>query len=294
MHDDESIASFSLKVDEIVNSMRNLSEEIKYATIVENILRSLTTKFDSKVFAIEEMHDLQSLTLDQLHGILKAFEIRKGGTSDMREANFKSTSKGKEKEELGYVLEEEELNFVKKLQVGIGRFRCKLPFKCFACGRFGHYAANCPYRENHEKGKEVVKINKRRFENKRSFYTHEDSDGISNGEEEQVWDKIQAIHEETPKRELPGNPILKNVSTFAMSNGVINSKEGMLEEIFDIRKKLDLALKNIVNLKDKLQAYDNKNHAGMISKQYCEGLESEIVSLRADLEKSDRRNEELL
>jgi len=53
-------------------------------------------------------------------------------------------------------------------------------------------------------------------------------------------------------------------------------------------------LKNIVNLKDKLQAYDNKDNASMVSKQYCEDLEAEIVSLRENLENSDKRNEELL
>jgi len=55
MHDGENIAAFFLRVDEIVNSMINLGEEIKDATIVENILRSLTPHFDSKVYAIEEM-----------------------------------------------------------------------------------------------------------------------------------------------------------------------------------------------------------------------------------------------
>jgi len=35
----------------------------------------------------------------QLHGILVAFEMRKGGPSDMREATFKASAKEKEKEE---------------------------------------------------------------------------------------------------------------------------------------------------------------------------------------------------
>eukprot|EP00253_Pinus_taeda_P025650 PITA_25650 len=81
--------------------MRNLGEEIKYVTIVEKILRSLTPKFDSKVSAIEEMQDLKNLTLAQLHGILIAFGMREGGSLDMREASFKTTTKGKEKEESG-------------------------------------------------------------------------------------------------------------------------------------------------------------------------------------------------
>ena len=62
--------------------------------------------------------------------------MRKGGPSDIREAKFKASAKGKEKEDLiesGYISEEEyEINFVKKLQWGSIRLRGKLPFKCFA------------------------------------------------------------------------------------------------------------------------------------------------------------------
>jgi len=49
-------------------------------------------------------------------------------------------------------------------------------------------------------------------------------------------------------------------------------------------------LKKIINIKDKLQAYDNRDHIKSVnvveSKQYCEGLEAEIVSLRENLENS--------
>lgn len=82
-------------MDEIVNSMKNPGDEIKDATVVENILRSLTPKFNSKVSVIEEMQFLKSLTIEQLHGILTAFEMRKGDPSDMGEATFKATYQGK-------------------------------------------------------------------------------------------------------------------------------------------------------------------------------------------------------
>ena len=77
MHSDESIASFFLRLDDIVNRMRSLGETITDTTLVEKVLRSLTSKFDSKVSAIEERQDLQTLTIVQLHGILTAFEMRK-------------------------------------------------------------------------------------------------------------------------------------------------------------------------------------------------------------------------
>ena len=46
MHSDESIASFFLSLDDIVNRMRNLGEKIAESTLVEKILRSVTTKFE--------------------------------------------------------------------------------------------------------------------------------------------------------------------------------------------------------------------------------------------------------
>ena len=58
MHNDESIASYFLCIDEVVNCMKNVGEEIKEVTLVEKLLRSLYVKFESKVFAIEEKQDL--------------------------------------------------------------------------------------------------------------------------------------------------------------------------------------------------------------------------------------------
>jgi len=99
MHSDESVASYFLRIDENVNCMKNLGEEIKEATLVEKILRSLSSKFESKVSSIEEKQDLQTITMTPLHRILTTFEMRKEGPSDMREAAFKASAKGKENEE---------------------------------------------------------------------------------------------------------------------------------------------------------------------------------------------------
>ena len=46
------MANYFLRVDEIVNFMKNLGEEIKEVVVVEKVLRSLSPKFESKVFAI--------------------------------------------------------------------------------------------------------------------------------------------------------------------------------------------------------------------------------------------------
>ena len=54
MHNDESVTSYFLRIDEIFNCMNNLGEEIKEVTLVEKVLRSLSAKFELKVSAIEE------------------------------------------------------------------------------------------------------------------------------------------------------------------------------------------------------------------------------------------------
>eukprot|EP00253_Pinus_taeda_P024365 PITA_24365 len=80
--------------------------------------------------------------------------MRKGGPLDKREATFKASAKGKEElNESRHISEEEdEVNFVKKLQRGSRRFRGKLHFKCFSWGRVGHYAAECPNKDKYDKG----------------------------------------------------------------------------------------------------------------------------------------------
>ena len=84
---------------------------------------------------------------------------------------------------------------MKKLQVGTGKFRGKLPFKCFDFGRVGHYATKCPQKNNHDKGKDLEKGNRRQFVNRKSYYTHEDSDGLSNSEEGESNQDIRLLME---------------------------------------------------------------------------------------------------
>jgi len=67
MHNDESVANYFLRLDEIVNCMKKLGEEIKEVVVVEKVIRSLSPRFESKVSAIEEKENLRNLTMSQLH-----------------------------------------------------------------------------------------------------------------------------------------------------------------------------------------------------------------------------------
>jgi hypothetical protein len=76
MKDKEYVASYLLRMDEIVYNIIGLGEKVKEMMIVEKVLRSLPFIFDSKVSSIDEMKDPDSLTMDELHGILMAHEMR--------------------------------------------------------------------------------------------------------------------------------------------------------------------------------------------------------------------------
>jgi hypothetical protein len=76
MMEDEDIAAYFLRVDEIVNAMIGLREEIEESVIVQKVLRSLPLKFNPKISAIEEISNLNSISMDELHGIFIAYEMR--------------------------------------------------------------------------------------------------------------------------------------------------------------------------------------------------------------------------
>ena len=74
------------------------------------------------------------MTVDEIHGIFTTYEMRtRQNGSSKKEAGFKSLSKNQSEN-----LDDEESLFIKKLEKGIGKYKGKIPLKCFNCGRIGH------------------------------------------------------------------------------------------------------------------------------------------------------------
>jgi hypothetical protein len=59
-----------------VNEIIGLGEYIKESVIVQKVLRSLPMRFDPKISTLEERVDLDSISMDELHGIFTAYEMR--------------------------------------------------------------------------------------------------------------------------------------------------------------------------------------------------------------------------
>ena len=76
MKETEDIDSFMNRVMSVVNQLKIYGDDIKDRTVIEKVLRSLSTKFDVVVAAIEEEKDLEKLTIDELMGSLLSHEAR--------------------------------------------------------------------------------------------------------------------------------------------------------------------------------------------------------------------------
>jgi hypothetical protein len=61
MDEKEDIATYFVRVDEVVNAIKGLGEEINESFIVQKVLRSLLLNYDAKVSAIEETRDLTKI-----------------------------------------------------------------------------------------------------------------------------------------------------------------------------------------------------------------------------------------
>ena len=75
MHDDESLFDFYTMLCDIANKSFTLCEKIPETILVKKIMRSLPDRFSSKVIAIEEVKDLDSMKVEDLMGSLCAFEM---------------------------------------------------------------------------------------------------------------------------------------------------------------------------------------------------------------------------
>jgi hypothetical protein len=77
-NEEENIAAYILRVDEIVKIIIGLGETIDEKLIVQEVIRSLPTRFNPKISPLENRKEMDRLTMDELHVILTTYEMRIG------------------------------------------------------------------------------------------------------------------------------------------------------------------------------------------------------------------------
>jgi hypothetical protein len=96
MKDEENISEYFKRVDNIVNAIRGLGVEVSDNELVEKLLRTLPIIYNPKVSSLEDWENIDKLTMDELYGILIAYELRLGHENLPRgEASFKVLKKTK-------------------------------------------------------------------------------------------------------------------------------------------------------------------------------------------------------
>lgn len=74
MKSGETVADYFSRVIAIINKMRIHGDKMEEVTIVEKILRTMTAKFNFVVCSIEESHNIDVLSVDELQSSLLIHE----------------------------------------------------------------------------------------------------------------------------------------------------------------------------------------------------------------------------
>jgi hypothetical protein len=104
------------------------------------------------------------------------------------------------------------------LKKGIGKYKGRLPFKCFNFGKIGHFSNNCPYakksnsdeEEDPKKENKYQKGNRKRKVFKKNIYSREESfsfddDDESDSDSERVLFVATKNKKRTPERKEEGD-----------------------------------------------------------------------------------------
>ncbi|XXG60383.1 hypothetical protein AAC387_Pa04g2305 [Persea americana] len=167
MKEKESVQEYLSRVSSIVQQMRSYGEEITDQHVVGKVLRSLTTRFDHVVAAIEESKDMCEYTFDELMGSLQAHEERLNRSKEKKEETAfqaKGDSSGKEKSQnnsgRGGGRNGSRGRGRGKGQSNDGREQAsrKGPIKCYYCNKPGHKEASC-WKKDEDMGKKDQRSN---------------------------------------------------------------------------------------------------------------------------------------
>ena len=78
MKEEENISEYFERIHEIINAIQGLGAELEEKEIVEKVLRSIPMIYKPKISTLDDREFHDKLTMEELYGIIIAYEIRIG------------------------------------------------------------------------------------------------------------------------------------------------------------------------------------------------------------------------
>ncbi|KAF5799832.1 putative transcription factor interactor and regulator CCHC(Zn) family [Helianthus annuus] len=184
MKEEDTIDSFTARLNSIVTRASGLGSTFDQPTLVRKLLSSVPKRFVQIVATIEQFADLETTTLDETIGRLKAYEERTGLVDEnpvynqeklmytrrdknygrgrrfgkngqgrfnssqdkWRDGKFKQEDDDEDSSHDAYKNRSNQRKFGKALS----------KIKCYNCQKFGHYASDCPESNQREEETNLV------------------------------------------------------------------------------------------------------------------------------------------
>lgn len=152
MKDSEQLDDFCLKLNGLVARIRALGEPIGEGYVVKKILRAVPTKFLQIASTLEQFGDLDTMSIEEVIGSLKAHEERISGQVENKESQqLLMTEEEWSKHEASsgarlLLTREEWLQRSNRSGTNARDNRDRIDrskIKCFNCGAFGHFLREC-------------------------------------------------------------------------------------------------------------------------------------------------------
>lgn len=150
MKESEQIDDFHLKINGLVTNIRALGEEMNEAYVVKKLLRAVPSRFLQITSTIEQFGNLETMSVEEAIGSLKAHEERLVCKTEPKESQLLLTKEEWEKREgdekrLLFTREEWQRranNEGSSNSRGRGS-RDKSKIRCYNCQNYGHIAVEC-------------------------------------------------------------------------------------------------------------------------------------------------------